>query len=242
MDVETVGTRGTLFTFFELDGYPTSVYCIDGKTHSFLCDTFLGSDPMKRVCRYLFSAMGKKPVVVFNSHYHWDHIWGNCAFPSSPIIAHARCRERVLRDGAKELKEYEKYVQGSVTVLPPSITFTEQLCYPEEGIEFFYSPGHTECSASCYDTEEDVVFVGDNVERPIPYLLSTDLERYRTTLEAYLEIDPHTYVLGHGKPADRSLVEETLAYVEAFIADETEKYEKAPYKEVHTMNLRYFKR
>lgn len=32
------------------------------------------------------------------THYHWDHAWGNAAFPEATIVAHAAAREMINRD------------------------------------------------------------------------------------------------------------------------------------------------
>ena len=42
LTIKSIGTRGTLFTFHELEGLETCVYVIDGPRHVFVIDTFLG--------------------------------------------------------------------------------------------------------------------------------------------------------------------------------------------------------
>ena len=75
-----IGTRGMLFIFRELEGMEANVYVINGPKHVFVIDTFLGPKSMDAVKKLMGRALRKKPVVIVNSHYHWDHIWGNCAF------------------------------------------------------------------------------------------------------------------------------------------------------------------
>jgi len=85
---------------------------------------------------------------------------------------------------------------------------------PESGglREGHAEPKDTEDSASCLDLREGVLFVGDSVEEPIPYLEDPDLHRYAATLEHYLDLPPTHYVAGHGRRCSRGLVEENLAY------------------------------
>lgn len=237
MKVQDIGSRGVLFTFYELDGYPTNVYVIRGDHHTFVCDTFLGPECMEEITHHLRYHYGETPYIIFNSHYHWDHVWGNCAFESAPILAHRLCRELMKEKGRRELDEHEEYEAGDVELILPSVTFTEQIEFRDEQVEFFYSPGHTEDSASCLDRKDKILFVGDNVEVPIPYLFSKDLRAYEETLENYLATEYDRMILGHGSSPGRSVIQENLEYIRAFLQDDTSKYEKDPYGAIHRMNV-----
>jgi glyoxylase-like metal-dependent hydrolase (beta-lactamase superfamily II) len=236
MEVQKIGKRGIVFTFRELEGYITNIYGINGNWYFFLCDTFLGPNSMKEVTAHIADHGIEKPMIIFNSHHHWDHVWGNCAFPASSIIGHDLCREMMMQEGAATLKENAAYRQGNVRLVFPNVTFQERIVFPEEGIEFFHSPGHTEDSASCFDSNDHVLYGGDTIEDPIPFLFYKKLDIFRSTLERYLALDAHAFVPGHGAIGDRSLVEENLAYLDAFIADAAEKYTHEPYREIHERN------
>lgn len=231
MHTQKIGKRGTLFTFYELDNYPTNVFVISGNCYTILCDTFLGPASMEKI-----KQLTNKEFIVFNSHFHWDHIWGNCAFFSSLIVSHNACRELIAQEGESELQQYAEYAQGDVTIVYPNVTFTECILFPDEDVQFFYTPGHTKDSASCLDLTDNTLFVGDNVEAPIPYLFYEDLTAYIRTLQTYLDINPETIIPGHGLPCDTSLIRENLAYVEAFKANDTEQYETGIYQHIHHIN------
>jgi glyoxylase-like metal-dependent hydrolase (beta-lactamase superfamily II) len=235
MKVQKIGTRGLVFTFFELDNCPTNVFVVHGRTHTFVCDTFLGPHPMEKIINYV--AHENNQFIIFNSHSHWDHIWGNCAFESL-IISHRACREIIIQEGESELEQYRKYTQGDVKIVLPTVTFTESISFPDEGIHLFYTPGHTRDSASCLDCVDNTLFVGDNVEAPIPYLDYDDLTVYTYTLQTYLTMNPDTIIPGHGNIADKSLVQENLEYVDAFMQNNTEKYEEEFYQPIHQINVK----
>ncbi len=238
MKVQEIGKRGFLFTFFELDNCPTNVFVINGKDHLFICDTFLGPDSMEEMKSHVRSFSEEKPFVVFNSHSHWDHIWGNCAFPSSVIISHTLCRETIMKEAESELQQYEEYKMGNVKIVLPTLTFTQSVFFPDEDVTFFHTPGHTKDSASCLDHVDNTLFVGDNIEEPIPYLFSDALGLYVHTLKEYLRIDATTVIPGHGTIPDESIITENVDYVEAFMRNDTEKYEKGKYQFLHQMNLK----
>lgn len=227
--MKAVGERGIVFTSHEL-GCPTNVVLLQGKEHAFLCDTYLGPLPMESVKKYITS-----PLVVFNSHSHWDHVWGNCAFPSSVLLSHSLCRQKLEEEGESELEEYKEYAMGEVKIVLPTLTFDLRMPFPEDDVEFFYTPGHTKDSASCLC--QDVLFAGDNVEEPIPYLFYEDLDAYLHTLEEYADMEC-IVIPGHGSVSDNTLVRENLEYVEAFKENDTEKYENQETYYIHQMNVK----
>ena len=72
----------------------------------YVCDTFLGPDSMKDIARIIKdNGHHEKPVVVFNSHADWDHVWGNCYFEDAMIISHRECRNRMIAEWEEELDQ-----------------------------------------------------------------------------------------------------------------------------------------
>jgi glyoxylase-like metal-dependent hydrolase (beta-lactamase superfamily II) len=214
--ITKVGSRGYLAAF-DLP-YLTNVYVINGSKHLFLCDTFLGPNPMKDLLASLKKLrIDNKPVVVFNSHHHYDHVWGNMQFGSSMIMAHADCRNKMEQTGKKDLAEFSEHAQGQVSLVLPNVVFTDRVDFPDEQVEFFHSPGHTSDSCSCLDRVDKVLFVGDNVESSIPYLNEPDVDSYESTLEFYLNSEWKSLVAGHDPLiSERSLLLSNLKYVKSF--------------------------
>jgi glyoxylase-like metal-dependent hydrolase (beta-lactamase superfamily II) len=221
MEVKKIGRRRYLFTFDDLleMGCPTNVYVIIGNSYIFICDTYLGPDYMVEVKEYIYKDKGVRqlPIIVFNSHSDWDHIWGNSAFSSSIIIAHQKCRENIDLEWEKGYQKHHKYAKGLVQKVLPNLTFTGELTFPEEGIKFFYTPGHTRDSASCLDIQEKILFVGDNVEAPHPYFQTADRGLYLSTLNSYLEMDLDWIIPGHGEPCGKDLVIENIEYIKTIL-------------------------
>ncbi len=215
MDIASLGSRCVRFSFPEL---AVSLLAIYGQHRTYLCDTFLGPEPMELV-KEAFRAEGRdQPVVVFNSHSHWDHVWGNCAFPGSLVLAHELCRARLERDFGNEFEAYRGQAKGVVAPRFPDLVFWNKVAFPDDGVEFYHTPGHTPDSASCLDLKDNVLFVGDNVEEPIPHVEDPDLGAYIATLEGYLCLNPAAYVAGHGPRFPRDLIEANLAYLRRLAA------------------------
>jgi glyoxylase-like metal-dependent hydrolase (beta-lactamase superfamily II) len=195
---EKVGTRGFLFGFEK--PYRTNVFVINGSSHVFVCDTCLGSEPMNLVKRYLAeNGLDSKPVVVFNSHGDYDHFWGNGCFRSSLIIGHELCRKRIENEAQKDLEEFKGHKLGEVEIVAPNVVFDKRLFFADEGVEFYHTPGHTDDSSSCFDHVDGTLFVGDNVESPIPYVSELDLAVYSATLEEYTQRNAKAIVAGHAE-------------------------------------------
>jgi cyclase len=217
MIVTPVGQRGRVISFPELG--TTNIYLVLAPRRTFVCDTFLGPEPMAQV-KALLAAEGRtQPIVVFNSHKDWDHVWGNCAFPDAQFVSTEECAVNLRKHFAGELEEYGDMAQGEVVPVYPILLFTDRLIFSEDRVLFLATPGHTSGSGSCLDMEDSVLYVGDNVESPIPHLLWSDLAAYGRTLDLYLRMRPAAFVTGHGQleTMTADTVRANLAYVRAMV-------------------------
>ncbi len=245
MKITEVGKRGIVFSFDDLSNEdyesPTNVFVIIGERHIFICDTFLGPESMKEVKEYL-KKYSDKTIIIFNSHYDWDHHWGNCAFPDARIYAHHLTREKIIEEGEKSLEAYKEFQRGKITITPPNIVFYNAISFIDEQVDIFHSPGHTEDSSSCFDLIGKILFVGDNVEDPIPYIRSDldGVKDYVETLELYNILEFDKLIPGHGPISDKKLLKQNLDYLKHFPELEEpinlEKYGFA-YYHIHLHNL-----
>lgn len=232
MQVEKIGSRGLLFSFE--DPYLTNVHVIIGNERVFMLDTSLGSEPMEFAKKTLREkGYGNRPVVVFNSHGDYDHHWGNATIDSVLIVGHVYCRARILAEGEGALRKYMNHKRGDVTIKPPTVVFHKRLEFPEEGVTFFHTPGHTIDSSSCYDEIDKVLFVGDNIESPVPYVYNTNLTQYTKILESYREFDWEVMIASHDPPLhEDSLLEKNIEYVSS-LRDWSTDLSKLTQKELH---------
>ncbi|MHA2003891.1 MAG: MBL fold metallo-hydrolase [Candidatus Thorarchaeota archaeon] len=236
MKATQIGERGWVFAFE--DPYLTNVLVIIGDKRVFVCDTFCGPDSMKTVVDYLQQqGHGSLPMVVFNSHSHYDHIWGNSFFEGAPIISQRESTRLIDVEGPQALLDYAAHKKGDVRLVKPNTTFEKRISFIEEGVEFFHSPGHTIDSASCYDSRDKVLFVSDNVESTMPYLYQSNLLLYIETMKGYLHRDWNFLVTGHDPVSqDNDLVRSNLDYL-LKVKDWTLKIEDLPVKaRIHHFN------
>ena len=246
MKIKKVGKRGLLFTFFELkeSSYDcvTNVYVINGFNYFFICDTYLGPYYMKMIKEYLETNYGGKKYLVFNSHSHWDHIWGNSEFSDTLIISREKCRDLIKESGKEELTTHiNQFAKEDINLVLPNLTYSNKIIFENEGIQFFNSPGHSEDSGSCYDFVDQTLFVGDNLEDPIPYLCWSELDKYLDTLQNYLFFGAKTVVQSHGEITDNGLIKSNLTYLKSLREGKEMNYTAEEVLKKHLSNVNFLK-
>ncbi len=206
-EIQKIGSRGVLFIY----EFGDSVYLINALDKIILCDTSEGKAEMGYVKDYLKDQnLLDKPLFIFNSHSDWDHIWGNEAFPDAYIIGHNYCRKRMMEKGEFDLTVFSR---DDINLKYPNITFSDQLIFADDDIEFIYTPGHTICSATCVDHLDNVCYVGDLIEYPLPFLNATNLEDYIKSLRFIKELQVNTIITTHSKIVSESLIDEHIHYL-----------------------------
>lgn len=199
MRIENVGRRGTLFTFEEPESAlgEYSCYLIEGTKRFYLCDTHLGPRSMAPIQKHMAAKAPSKPLVIFYSHSDWDHIWGACAFADALVVAQERCAHFVRERGVLELARYNSFQNGIVELVTPDLVFENRLTFLDDEIDFIFTPGHTADSACCRDRKDNVLYVGDLIERPQPMIGWHDIEAYIATLESLAEQEDQTLISSH---------------------------------------------
>ena len=163
-------------------------------------------------------------AAVVNTHWHWDHSFGNAAFreqdPAVPIHAHEDAA-RMLAEKGEHMKErfaesddpHREEVVATELVLPDqTFSSTRSLDLGDRLVELvFPGRGHTDGDLVVRVPDVDVVLGGDLVEesaRPWIGLDSWPLE-WHASLDVVLSlVTPATSVVpGHGVPVDRGFVE-----------------------------------
>jgi hydroxyacylglutathione hydrolase len=139
------------------------------------------------------------PVVVVNTHGHFDHIRSNYQFGSACISDREDATLKMHNDPQWVKRYYRKALPGwAYFLLLPYISKANvfrpwhALPLPEEGyfelgdrrVSFFDTPGHTPGSISLLDESQRLLFTGDTTCGRVLLNLpeSTDVETFRDTL------------------------------------------------------------
>jgi glyoxylase-like metal-dependent hydrolase (beta-lactamase superfamily II) len=73
---------------------------IDAGPSLIVVDTWGSLTAAKRAKVRIDRAFGKPVRMVLNTHHHWDHTFGNAAFPGAEIVGHRFCAEDMEADYA----------------------------------------------------------------------------------------------------------------------------------------------
>jgi uncharacterized membrane protein len=113
----------------------------------------------------------------------------------------------------------EESRRGEIRLRLPNLTFANRLTFADDQVEFFHAPGHTICSTICHDLVDNVLFVGDLVEVPIPYVLYHDVEQFIDTLEQIKTMaSSHTIITAHSGIVGVKEIDDDIAYLRALLA------------------------
>ena len=211
MQIRKVNNRGVLFTFSNPE-WDLNIYLITGKKYNYMIDTGLGSACVDAVKNYLKN--DTKKTVVINTHYHWDHVWGNDSLKENTLISHQLCAETLLSSWDKMLAKNNRFCLGEVQLKLPDLVFEKELYFPEDRIRLFHTPGHTADSISILDEEDHVLILGDNVgdnmEEIIPELYC-EKSVYINTMEKYISLDFDTCISGHNTILGKDVIRQILS-------------------------------
>lgn len=242
MEISTLGRRWVLASFDDGNSpfaVPTAVAGIRGRDHVWIVDTHTGPDSMKPLRDWVDGLDPGRRLWVVNSHEDWDHVWGNCAFPDAEIVAEAACAAFLREDymWVHGLEAWGDAAAGKVLKRPPDLGFHDRLDWPDEGVHLLHRPGHTRGSIHVWDSREGIVFVGDNLEAPLPYLQSHELASYVESLLALRKLGAEVILSSHSGAVDSGLVDRTLRYLESLIEGKPCVPEGEAALAIHRQNL-----
>ena len=152
------------------DGFAAASVVVFTTGRVFVFDTLTRPRTWSPWCGLLAERGDGRRVVVVNTHHHWDHVYGNAAFPGVDIVAQRACPRLIT---ASTLSRSETVPLPPAEGVPlPGITFGDRLLYSDddESVHLMHSPGHTEDSLVLYLEQAKVLLGGDTVEWPLPSL------------------------------------------------------------------------
>ena len=144
---------------------PLNIYLVLGNQTALLLDTGCGLFPIKPIVDEL---IGKRKLLVFNTHYHWDHPLGNVEFEK--VYIHENEVDLVSKpydvsyfeDSPNEIVRV--YAEQNFLIPPAKIikalTDGDKFDLGEIVVEVLHCPGHSTGSI-CLLTSTGELFTGD---------------------------------------------------------------------------------
>jgi glyoxylase-like metal-dependent hydrolase (beta-lactamase superfamily II) len=195
-------------------GFPTASALVVTQARAFVIDTLTRPQDMDPVLAVLAERAAGRRRVVVNTHHHWDHAYGNAAFPTSDIVAQRTCPrllEAQLRDTSETVPAApHEGVPG------PSVTFGDRLTYvgEDETVHLIHTPGHSEDSIVVYVDKAGVLLAGDTLEWPLPTFTQRDCRvPWVRTLRQLKQLPAEVIVPSHGPVMGKELIEANERYI-----------------------------
>lgn len=205
------------------DLFNTNCAIMETDRYIFVIDTFTGPEAMRDLLNFINERGRKKQLYVINTHSHFDHIWGNCAFPNATVVAHMLCSFKMKQEAKETLEQIRKsnpeWIKGNVRIVYPDIVFTDRLCFYDNDyiIELQHLPGHSSDSIAVFLYPHGVCFAGDIVEDPFPLLQEIEqdshIDVYLKSLKKLKERGLSKIIPGHGSIFDPFIIHENLKYL-----------------------------
>ncbi|HEU4895005.1 MAG TPA: MBL fold metallo-hydrolase [Acidimicrobiia bacterium] len=162
--------------------------------------------------------LDRRPVRwVVNTHWHWDHAYGNALFEDVEIWGHELCqialetRGEEMKASAKGwLPESSHAEIDAVRIVPPNRVFSETASVAiGRAVDLSYHGfGHTDNDIIVTVPDEGVAFFGDLIaEGAPPNFGDSHPVAWPLTLRLASESLPPTIVPGHGDVVDAAFVE-----------------------------------
>jgi len=177
-------------------------YLIVGSERALLIDTGTGAVSMKAAVETLTDL----PVLLINSHSHWDHVGNNDEFAEIAIhraeaheLAHTYSRtdiERFFGEGALlgPLPEGRRIDSISIEVSIPTLLLDGGESFELGGrtINTLHTPGHAPGLLSFLDEEQGILFSTDTayLGHLYAYSVDTDLPTYIRSMELLASLAP----------------------------------------------------
>jgi glyoxylase-like metal-dependent hydrolase (beta-lactamase superfamily II) len=162
------------------------------------------------------------PWVVVNTHFHFDHAFGNAQFRPATIWGHRRCAEvlagpegvemraRIARRYRRAGLEDDARAIEAVELVAPDEVFDDHATFDIGGrpVELHHlGRGHTDSDLVVRLPDADLLLAGDLVEEGAPPQFGDGFPLdWPATMDALLELVGGPVVPGHGAVVDRGFV------------------------------------
>ena len=198
----------------DAEGFPTVAAVALTPTRAFVVDTLMRPQDMRPVLELLAERAGERRTVVVNTHHHWDHVYGNAAFPGVDIVAQRACPRLILAHSTTTDESVP--LQPPEGVPLPTITFGDRLTYSDEleTVHLIHTPGHSEDSLVVFLAGARLLFAGDALEWPLPNFAQRDgKDVWIHTLRQLKQLPVDLIVPSHGPAMGRAIIDANERYI-----------------------------
>jgi glyoxylase-like metal-dependent hydrolase (beta-lactamase superfamily II) len=200
---------------------------IIGRNGIVVVDTMISAKEAKRFIRDI-RTISRKPIrYVVNTHYHFDHVFGNSEFAKLGAVVIAqenvkKAMENSARETLKNIGEYgltPKDMKGT-TLAYPVLTYSDRMTIDIGGqqIELIHArQSHTDGDTLVYLPGKKVLFAGDILFTNYhPFLGEGNIEEWAKKLDDIKLMDVEKIIPGHGPLSGKNHLDDMKKYILMF--------------------------
>lgn len=182
---------------------------IIGKDGIAVVDTLVSAKEAKRFIKAI-RAVSRKPIkYVINTHYHFDHAFGNAEFVKLGAVVIAQENDALAMEKSAEetLKNIGQFgltpadMKGTV-IACPSVSYGDRLTLDLGGqkVELRHArPAHTDGDTLVFLPDKKLLFAGDILFTDYhPFLAGSNIESWCGQLDDMAAMDVEAIIPGHG--------------------------------------------
>ncbi len=191
-----------------------------------MIDSGVNLPMVKEFREYVEKETKKKVEILFITHSHSDHTWGNQIFADCRIIAAPETlekmnheKENLTEENLEKIKAMmdESISLDGLVITPPTETH-DYLEIIDDNVKVIFKKtgGHTADSSYVYCEEYKVLFAGDNLFESM-YLYgqadTADPEKWLAALHEYQKLDAEYYIPGHQGVCNSKTIRSYIAFL-----------------------------
>lgn len=223
--------------------YDENVGLVLGEGGAMVVDTRSSHPQGAEILRDIREVTDLRPTVVVNTHFHFDHVYGNAVMLPCEIWGSEACALELRRHGEERrgdllptLPARLREEVATVEIVPPDHLVRDRRTIRVGGrtVELrFEGRGHTDSDLLILVPDAHVLFAGDLVEEGAPPSFGDAFPLdWPATARHVASLASGPVVPGHGKVVDRGFVERQAADLAAVAAGARAAHEQAiPEKE-----------
>ena len=186
-------------------------FLITGGHTDVLVDSCLGVAAL----RPLVQSLSDKPLIVFTTHTHADHVGGHPEFADATILVHPTEADDLRRPGVKGLRfpprskdQIEALRRGGIELtefMTDAVPYAEVIDTGRHRFEVLHLPGHTAGGIGLWEASSGLLFSGDVIYDGVlidtaPTSRVTD---YIATMRRLTRLPARLVLGGHRDPMNR---------------------------------------
>ena len=215
-----------IFFYKNEEFYDAMVGAIELPNKILMIDSGFHVLKMKQFKEWVEKETGKKTEFLIITHSHGNHFFGNQFFTDCKIIADEYVHEKMNDMKKRWTKEViakqiealdDKTSLEGLIITPPNTLLNDYMEIVDEDVKVIIKKtgGNTKCSAYVYCPNYSVVFAGDLLFAGfVPYGGDDTCDPNAKAYKEMLSLNATHYVPGHGDISDKTLVEESLEFIQ----------------------------